>query len=207
MSKSIIEKIDAFLRTKGYKLESKDGKVELSKVAEVKLMDAKLADGSTISTPSEEWAVGVEAVVVDAQGNSTPAADGEYLLESGETIVIAGGLVSEIKPIEVDMKEEVEMEAEITAKVDALISRVAELEAENSAQATELASVQSKLSETETKLSAANAEVTKLSKQAAASSVKDVKVELKKEDDLTPAQRFLQERKHTRQIIDNVKQN
>lgn len=175
------EKIDALLHKAGYKLESKEGKVELSKVAEVKLMDAKLADGSTISTPSEEWAVGVEVVSVDAEGNSTPVADGEYILESGESIVVAGGVVSEIKPKEAEV--DVEMEAEITAKVDALISRVAELENANATQATELASLQSKLSETETKLSAANAEVTKLSKQAAVSSVKEVKaVELKKEE-------------------------
>lgn len=176
------EKIDALLNKAGYKLESKDGKVELSKVAEVKLMDAKLADGSTISTSSEEWAAGVDVVIVDADGNASPAADGEYILESGESIVVAGGLVAEIKPKEEMKQEDVEMEAEITAKVDALISRVAELETANAAQATELASVQSKLSETETKLSAANAEVTKLSKKAAAPSVKDVKVDLKKED-------------------------
>jgi uncharacterized coiled-coil protein SlyX len=207
MSKTLMEKLNTLAAKAGFKFESKDGKVELSKVAEVKLMDAKLADGSTISTSSEEWAAGVDVVIVDADGNSSPAADGEYILESGESIVVAGGLVAEIKPKEEMKQEEVEMEAEITAKVDALISRVAELETANAAQATELASVQSKLSETETKLSAANAEVTKLSKKAAVASVKEVKVDLKKEDELTPAQRFLKERKDVRAIIDNVKSN
>ncbi len=50
-----------------------------------------------------EFAVGTEVFVADAEGNQTPAADGDYVLEDGRTIKVADGKVSEIveaEPVE-----------------------------------------------------------------------------------------------------------
>ena len=43
-----------------------------------------------------ELAVGTEVFVADAEGNQTPAEDGDYVLEDGRTIKVADGKVSEI---------------------------------------------------------------------------------------------------------------
>ena len=43
-----------------------------------------------------DLAVGTEVFVADAEGNQTPAADGDYVLEDGRTIKVADGKVSEI---------------------------------------------------------------------------------------------------------------
>ena len=112
MSKTLMEKLNDLASKAGFKFESKEGKVELSKIAEVKLSaEAKLEDGTMIATTADAWGPGVDILVVDAEGKTTPAMDGEYKLETGETVVVVDGLVSEIRPVEVE--EEVEMEAEI----------------------------------------------------------------------------------------------
>lgn len=52
-----------------------------------------------------ELAVGTEVYVVDADGNQTPAEDGDYVLEDGKTLKIADGKVSEIVEAEPAAKE------------------------------------------------------------------------------------------------------
>lgn len=173
MSKTLMEKLNDLAAKAGFKFESKEGKVELSKVAEVKLSaEAKLEDGTIIATTADAWGAGVDIVFVDAEGKTSPAADGEYKLETGETLIVAGGVVSEIKPIEVE--EEVEMEAEISARFEALANRIAALEGQNAELSTQLASVTESKTEAETKLKATEKQLVELSKKPAASSVKEV---------------------------------
>ena len=115
--------------------------------------------------------VGSEVFVEDENGENVPAADGEYVLEDGRTVVVAEGKVTEIKekeeaPAEPEMPAEEQMAdpempaepetpAETTPaeneKITALEERVATLEAQ-------LADVIAKLAEIQTTPAASPAE-------------------------------------------------
>jgi uncharacterized protein YlzI (FlbEa/FlbD family) len=142
---------------------------------------AKAADGSEIGTPTE-FVAGAEIFVV-IEGQPQVAPDGEIMMEDGTTIIVKEGKVEEVKP-----KAE-EMSSDVVAAFEKLAERVSALEGLNATQATELTAANAKVDELTTKLSVAetkatNAEkkVLELSKQPAATSVKDKGVvELKKE--------------------------
>ena len=112
--------------------------------------------------------VGSEVFVEDENGENVPAADGEYILEDGRTVVVAEGKVTEIKEKEeapaepetpaaeqmADETTETPAEPEMPAedeKVTALEERVAALE-------TQLADVIAKLAEIQTTPAASPAE-------------------------------------------------
>lgn len=100
--------------------------------------------------------VGSEVFVEDENGENVPAADGEYILEDGRTVVVAEGKVTEIKekeeapaepetPAEEQMVDEAPAEPEMPAedeKVTALEERVATLEAQLADVITKLAEIQ-----------------------------------------------------------------
>ena len=111
--------------------------------------------------------VGSEVFVEDENGENVPAADGEYMLEDGRTVVVAEGKVTEIKekeeaPAEPEMKPAEEQMVDETPaetpaepaapaeneKVTALEERVATLESQ-------LADVIAKLAEIQTTPAAA----------------------------------------------------
>ena len=119
---------------------------------------------------TETLEVGAEVFVEDENGENVPAADGEYVLEDGRTVVVAEGKVTEIKEKEeapaepetkpaeeqmVDETTETPAEPEMTPaeneKVTALEERVATLEAQ-------LADVIAKLAEIQTTPAASPAE-------------------------------------------------
>lgn len=109
--------------------------------------------------------VGSEVFVEDENGENVPAADGEYILEDGRTVVVVEGKVTEIKekeeapaepetPAEEQMVDETPAEPEMPAeneKITALEERVATLE-------TQLADVIAKLAEIQTTPAASPAE-------------------------------------------------
>jgi hypothetical protein len=143
-------------------------------VVEVKQMvEAILEDGTSIYSDSDVWAAGVRVFGKDAEGNEVVLADGEYKTAEGIVVVIEGGLVTELKPMEEEKEPEVEVvieeeqtsevvaEESLSAEVEGLLSLVAKLESE-------LADIK-KANET------LSSEVTKLSAQPAASSIKEVK--------------------------------
>lgn len=139
-------------------------------VVEVKQMvEAILADGTSIYSDSDTWAPGVRVLSKDADGNEVVVADGEYTTAEGVIVVVADGLLVELKPmVEEEPEVEVEVEAEkqstdesLSKEVEGLLSLVAKLESE-------LAEVK----KTNANLSS---EVTKLSAQPAATSIKEVK--------------------------------
>jgi len=150
-------------------------KVSLSaeEVVEVKQMvEAILEDGTSIYTDSDVWAAGVRVFGKDAEGNEVVLADGEYKTAEGITVVVAGGLVTELKPMEEEPAVEVTVEEEeqssevvaeesLSAEVEGLLSLVAKLESE-------LADIKKANAEL-------SSEVTKLSAQPAATSIKEVK--------------------------------
>jgi hypothetical protein len=205
MSKTLMEKLNDLASKAGFKFESKEGKVELSKIAEVKLSaEAKLEDGTMIATTADAWGPGVDILIVDAEGKTTPAMDGEYKLETGETVVVVDGLVFEIKPMEVE--EEVEMEAEISARFEALANRIADLESKNTELSTQLASVTESKTNAETKLKATEKQLVELSKKPAASSVKEVALG-KEKPKHENAKKPLSQMSMTERVIANMKHN
>ena len=142
-------------------------------VVEVKQMvEAILEDGTSIYTDSDAWAAGVRVFAKDADGNEVVVADGEYKTAEGIVVVVSGGLVEEIKPMEEEKPEvevvieeeqatEVVAEETFNAEVEGLLSLVAKLESELS----ELKKANAELS----------SNVEKLSAQPAAPSIKEVK--------------------------------
>jgi hypothetical protein len=70
--------------------------------------DAKLADGTLIQWDGD-LAEGVAIMVIDTDGNTTPAPDATHELEDGTLVTTTGGLVTKIEP---SSEVEVEVEAE-----------------------------------------------------------------------------------------------
>jgi hypothetical protein len=142
-------------------------------VVEVKQMvEAILEDGTSIYSDSDVWAAGVRVFGKDADGNEVVLADGEYKTAESIIVVVADGVVTELKPMEEEAPEvevvieeeqatEVVAEESLSKEVEGLLSLVAKLESE--------------LSEMKKANENLSSEVTKLSAQPAASSIKEVK--------------------------------
>jgi hypothetical protein len=142
-------------------------------VVEVKQMvEAILEDGTSIYSDSDAWAVGVRVFTKDAEGNEVVVADGEYKTAEMVTVVVADGVVAELRPMEEEEAPEVEVVIEeeqatevvkdsFNAEVEGLLSLVAKLESE--------------LAEMKKANAELSSNVEKLSAQPAATSIKEVK--------------------------------
>jgi len=142
-------------------------------VVEVKQMvEAILEDGTSIYSDSDVWAAGVRVFGKDAEGNEVVLADGEYKTAESIIVVVEGGLVTELKPMEEEKPEvEVVIEEEQTSEVVAEESLSAEVEGLLSL----VAKLESELADAKKANAELSSEVTKLSAQPAASSIKEVK--------------------------------
>jgi len=142
-------------------------------VIEVKQMvEAILEDGTSIYSDSDVWAAGVRVFGKDAEGNEVVLADGEYKTAESIIVVVADGVVTELKPMEEEKPEvEVVIEEEQTSEVVAEESLSAEVEGLLSL----VAKLENELSEMKKANAELSSEVTKLSAQPAASSIKEVK--------------------------------
>ena len=67
--------------------------------------DAKLADGTIIQWEGD-LAEGVAIMVIDTDGNTTPAPDATHELSDGTLVTTVGGLVTMIEPKSEDVAEE-----------------------------------------------------------------------------------------------------
>lgn len=144
--------------------------VKLSEVKEVTMsMEGKLTDGTVVATPSDSFEVGAEFYVIDADGNPSPAPDGEHTLEGGMVIVTANGLITEVK--EAAPVEE-EMSADIAATIAAMDEQLTSIKSQLAEREIELASVKTDLASAKSDLIKSQAKVTELSKKPAATSVK-----------------------------------
>lgn len=142
-------------------------------VVEVKQMvEAILEDGTSIYTDSDAWAAGVRVFTKDADGNEVAVMDGEYKTAESVVVVVADGVVTEIKPMEEEAPEvevvieeeqatEVVAEETFNAEVEGLLSLVAKLESE--------------LAEMKKANAELSSNVEKLSAQPAVQSIKEVK--------------------------------
>ena len=134
-------------------------------VVKVKQMvEAILEDGTSIYSDSDTWAPGVRVFTKDVDGNEVAVMDGEYTTAEGVIVVVADGLLVELKPMveeEVPVEEPVAEEETFNKEVEGLLSLVAKLESELA----EMKKANAKLS----------SNVEKLSAQPAATSIKEVK--------------------------------
>ena len=79
----------------------------------------------------EDLKVGDQVFIEDAEGNRTPAEDGDYVTDDNKTIVVADGKVAEIKDPEVDVEpSEEEPTEEVTEEMVALKAENESLKAE-----------------------------------------------------------------------------
>lgn len=120
---------------KGYSIEGfLDMELKKINMSEVKFIEAKTnVEGLTLKTDSEAWTVGANAVVMNAEGQESPA-EGDYVLDNGTTIKCMAGKVTEI----VEASEE-ELSPEEAAAMTKMFSKV-------------LKPLQDKITELETKL-------------------------------------------------------
>jgi hypothetical protein len=142
---------------------------EITKEAQMAM--AILADGTEVYSPDAEFAVGSELFIMDMDGNPVPAPDGEHTTAEGKMIVVAGGVITEIKE---PMEEEPKVEIEIEEEKQAAFEGVSKEEFEST--------INSLIEAFEAKIAALNAEketlsstIEKMSKQPAVDSVKKSK--------------------------------
>ena len=146
--------------------------IQLSAEGEIKketqMAMAVLADGTEVYSPDAEFAVGSELFIKDGDGNPVPAPDGEHTTAEGKIIVVAGGVITEIKE---PQEEEPKVEIEIEEEKQAAFEGVSKEEFEST--------INSLVEAFEAKIAALNAEketlsstIEKMSKQPAVESVK-----------------------------------
>ena len=152
------EKVNALFAKHNVSLSAED-------VVEVKQMvEAVLEDGTSIYSDSDTWAPGVRVFAKDADGNEVAVMDGEYTTAEGVIVVVADGLLVELKPMveeAPEVEEPVAEEETFNKEVEGLLSLVAKLESELA----EMKKANAKLS----------SNVEKLSAQPAVQSIKEVK--------------------------------
>jgi hypothetical protein len=176
MSKTLIQKVSELLKKHDIK------GVQLSEVVDIKMSaEGKLADGSTmVATPSDDFSVGAELYVIDADGNPQPAPDGEHTLDNGTILVTANGVITEVKEAEEAAEEE--LSAEIASVIEAMDNKLTEIKKELADAKTEMASIKQDLTAKTKELSDANVKIATLSKKPASASVKEEKVTEKREN-------------------------
>ena len=157
MIQDILNKFTPMLSKHGIKLSVEETPAAESTKVEM-MAEGALMDGTMIYSPAAEWAEGVEIFVMDADGNPSPLADGEYTLDNGKKIVVASGLIASITDA-----EEPSTEVEVTVEQE-----VAETYSKEQVEGL----LKNIITEFETKLSAAEAKITELSKAPAATTVK-----------------------------------
>lgn len=103
----IVSKYAEKLKSFGVSLSAVEEAVEQKQMAM-----AVLADGTEIYSPDAEFGIGSEIFVMDAEGNPTPAPDGEHETAEGKILVVVEGKISEVKdkPMEEEPKVEIEIE-------------------------------------------------------------------------------------------------
>jgi hypothetical protein len=157
MIQEILNKFTPMLSKHGIKLSVEETAApEATPVAMA--VEGALADGTMIYSNADAFAEGVDVFVMDADGNPTPLADGEYTMDNGMTIVVSNGIIESMaEAITEEPSVEIEVEQEVAEtyskeQVEGLLKNV--------------------ISEFEAKLSAAEKKITELSQAPAATTVK-----------------------------------
>ena len=106
----VLDRIFSIAHKYNVELKAEDQKVELA--------EAKLKDGTTVVTPAEAMAVGVEVFVMNADGEQMPVPDGDYELENGAKITVEGGKITAIEeaPVEAPAETPAAAPAQVNAE-------------------------------------------------------------------------------------------
>ena len=97
-------------------------KLTVTEEPRTEMAEAALDNGTVVYTDAEAFAEGVEAYIINDEGEKIPLPPGDYQLEDGRTLVIGeGGVVSSIgepeaEVEEVEASEGVEVEIEVEAE-------------------------------------------------------------------------------------------
>ena len=102
----IVSKYAERLKSFGVSLSAVEEAVEQKQMAM-----AVLADGTEVYSPDAEFGIGSELFVMDAEGNPTPAPEGEHETAEGKILVVTEGKISEVKDKPMD-EPSVEIEIE-----------------------------------------------------------------------------------------------
>lgn len=194
----IVSKYAEKLKSFGISLSAVEEAVEQKQMAM-----AVLADGTEVYSPDAEFGVGSEIFVMDAEGNPTPAPDGEHETAEGKILVVVEGKITEVKdkPMEEEPKVEIEIEEVEQSSFDG-VSRE------------EFETTINKLIEGfEAKINALNAEkqtlsatIEKMSKAPATDSVKKSTPVAQKQNAVEPTPfRAMDERSRAYQLINSKK--
>lgn len=109
-------------------------KLTVTEEPRTEMAEAALDNGTVVYTDAEAFAEGVEAYIINDEGEKIPLPPGDYALEDGRTLVIGeGGVVSSIgepeaEVEEVEASEEVEVEIEVEAEEEPAYVTKAEVE-------------------------------------------------------------------------------
>lgn len=138
---------------------------------QVTLGSVKLADGSlTLEYEGEEMMAGGSVWIMAEDGTKVPAPVGEHALEGGMTLIISEeGVIGEVKPMEEQVAEEVEMEQEGKVSNDAKIA--SEIESA-------IKSILIKYNEQEQAIVELKAQVLELSKEPISTGIKQPQVNI-----------------------------
>ena len=160
MIQDILNKFTPMLSKHGIKLSVEETVApEATPVAMA--VEGALSDGTMIYSSADAFGEGVDVFVMDADGNPTPLADGEYTMDNGMTIVVAAGVIESMaEAITEEPTVEIEIEQEVAEtyskeQVEGLLNNI--------------------ITEFEAKLSAAEKKITELSKAPAATTVKQAR--------------------------------
>jgi ATP-dependent Clp protease protease subunit len=103
-------------------------------------MTLNTEDGSTIEIEREEGEPQVGDKIVIPEGEEQNYLDGEYKMADGTTIVIADGVITEIKPAEAeDNEDETMTEEEVASTIAQMTEAIEKLTAENESLKAQLA--------------------------------------------------------------------
>jgi hypothetical protein len=111
-------------------MEIKQNKNKMNKHT---FVSATTKEGLIINSPDEQMAVGSVVTTTNESGAEVAVPDGEYTLESGQTVVVVGGVISEIKEAEttedeLNTEEVAAMSKMFSAILKPLNDKIAELE-------------------------------------------------------------------------------
>ena len=95
-------------------LSAEEPKAEEAAEVKTELATATLKDGTVVQSDSETWEVGVNAYVVNEDGEKVAVPTGEYELEDGRILVVTEGIVDALNDAEEPAAEE-EVEEEVEA--------------------------------------------------------------------------------------------
>ena len=94
-------------------------KLTVTEEPRTEMAEAALDNGTVVYTDAEAFAEGVEAYIINDEGEKIPLPPGDYELEDGRTLVIGeGGVVSSIGEPEAEV-EEVEASEEVEVEIEA----------------------------------------------------------------------------------------